>query len=105
FIIWDRLFGTFEPEREQVKYGLTKPVTSFNPVYLVFHEWMDIWEDIKHAKSLKEMFLILYKPPGAIVTEHQRRVQEQPESVQEQEVLATDVAGTAQSGTYSCRSQ
>ncbi|MDX5437710.1 MAG: sterol desaturase family protein, partial [Pontibacter sp.] len=44
FIIWDRIFGTFEPEREKVKYGLTKPVTSFNPVYLVFHEWMDIWE-------------------------------------------------------------
>ncbi|RIJ34402.1 sterol desaturase family protein [Pontibacter oryzae] len=82
FIIWDRMFGTFEPEREQVKYGLTKPVTSFNPVYLVFHEWMDIWKDIKHAASAKEIFLILFKPPGAIVTEHQRQSQLQPEAEQ-----------------------
>ncbi|WP_276497290.1 sterol desaturase family protein [Pontibacter litorisediminis] len=96
FIIWDRLFGTFEPEREQVKYGLTKPVTSFNPIYLVFHEWMDIWEDMKHARSWREKFLILYKPPGAVVTEHQRKSQAQPEQTQqEQEItLASDAAHT-----------
>ncbi|GAB3811228.1 sterol desaturase family protein [Pontibacter rugosus] len=93
FIIWDRLYGTFEPEREQVKYGITKPVKSFNPVYLVFHEWVDIWNDLKHTKSAKEVFQILFKPPGAIVTEHQRLSLQQEENAQlvekDEQVLVT----------------
>ena len=32
-IIWDRLFGTFEPERAPVAYGITKPIASFNPLW------------------------------------------------------------------------
>ena len=31
-IVWDRLFGTFEPEGERPVYGTVKPVASFNPV-------------------------------------------------------------------------
>lgn len=35
-IIWDRMFGTFEPERrdEPLVYGLIEQVDSFNPFYL-----------------------------------------------------------------------
>lgn len=33
-IIWDRIFGTFEPESERVVYGLTHTVESFNPIYI-----------------------------------------------------------------------
>ncbi|RAU81761.1 sterol desaturase family protein [Pontibacter arcticus] len=73
FIIWDRMFGTFVSEEEKPVYGLTTPVTSYNPVYLVFHEWVAIWQDIKGAKSLKEVFKILYYPPGAIITEQQQQ--------------------------------
>ncbi|MDX5483332.1 MAG: sterol desaturase family protein, partial [Hymenobacteraceae bacterium] len=77
-IIWDRMFGTFQPEEERPTYGLTKPVTSYNPVYLVFHEWVDIWKDLKHAGSAKEMYNILFNPPGATVTEHQRQALQEP---------------------------
>jgi sterol desaturase/sphingolipid hydroxylase (fatty acid hydroxylase superfamily) len=31
-IVWDRLFGTFEPEQEPVTYGTVKPVGTFNPL-------------------------------------------------------------------------
>lgn len=85
FIIWDRMYGTFVPEREQVTYGITKPITSFNPVYLVFHEWVDIWNDLKHARSAKEVFQLLFKPPGAVVTAHQRQVLEQELNKQDEE--------------------
>ncbi|MEJ8800630.1 sterol desaturase family protein [Pontibacter sp. H249] len=81
FIIWDRMFGTFQKEEEHPTYGLTTPVKSYNPVYLVFHEWVDIWHDLKHAKSPKEVWAILFKPPGAVVTEHQRSKLGQPEQV------------------------
>lgn len=36
FIIWDKMFGTFEEEDEKVVYGLTEPVKSVNPVTIFF---------------------------------------------------------------------
>ena len=101
FIIWDRMFGTFQKEEEHPTYGLTTPVKSFNPVYLVFHEWVDIWNDLKHARSVREVWGILFKPPGSVVTEHQRkRLQrvEQPlkkEETGEVELRQIDTAGAA----------
>lgn len=64
FIIWDRIFGTFEPEVEKPNYGITKPVNSYNPIYLVFHEVIDICKDLRHAKSPKQFFQVLSKGPG-----------------------------------------
>jgi hypothetical protein len=63
FIIWDRMFGTFEPEEEAPRYGITKPVNSYNPVFLVFHEWIEVAKDVKKAKSLKEVWVILFGSP------------------------------------------
>lgn len=45
-IIWDRMFGTFEPEIDKPIYGITKPIKSFNPFYLVFHELADLLSDL-----------------------------------------------------------
>jgi len=64
-IIWDRIFGTFQPEKEKPIYGITKPIKSpYNPIYLCFHEWMDIIKDIKRSKSLKQAFLVTFGRPG-----------------------------------------
>jgi len=71
-IIWDRMFGTFQAEEEKPIYGLTKPVRSFNPVYLVFHEWIDLCKDLLHARSWKEVWGLLFDPPGTVVTAYQR---------------------------------
>jgi sterol desaturase/sphingolipid hydroxylase (fatty acid hydroxylase superfamily) len=64
FIIWDRLFGTFQEEDEEPIYGITEPPNSYNPVYLVFHVWMEIWRDLKKAKSFKEAFDLIFGWPG-----------------------------------------
>lgn len=63
FIIWDRMFGTFVEESEQARYGITKPVNSFNPFYLVFHEWIEVGKDIVRSKSIKEAWLVLFGSP------------------------------------------
>ncbi len=69
FIIWDRIFGTFEPEVEKPVYGITTPVNSYNPVYLVFHEYIRLIKDLRWARSPKEFFQVLISGPGAeIVT-------------------------------------
>ena len=53
FIVWDRLFGTFEPEREKVVYGLTKNITTYNVFSIAFHEFVAIAKDMAHAGSIR----------------------------------------------------
>lgn len=68
-IIWDRMFGTFEPEGEKVVYGITEPVNSYNPVYLVFHVYIDIYKALKKTKSLKEAWTLLFGSPAGVKLE------------------------------------
>ena len=66
FIIWDKLFGTFacENQQEEVIYGLTKNINSYNPITMVFHEWKEIRIDLKKATTLKQKLLYVFGPPG-----------------------------------------
>ncbi len=64
FIIWDRMFGTFQPEVETPVYGITKKVEKpYSPLYLVFHEWADLMRDFFKAKGYKEKFKAAFGPP------------------------------------------
>ena len=63
-IIWDRLFGTFEPERDRPTYGLTTNLNSHNPVKIAFHEWTAIGRDLRRAGSVRNAMGYLFGPPG-----------------------------------------
>jgi len=62
--IWDRMFGTFQEEKHTPTYGLTKPINTINPIKVHLVEYIDIIKDIRKAKSLKEAWNYLIKPPG-----------------------------------------
>ena len=62
-IIWDRIFGTFEPEKEPVKYGLVRNVNTFNPTKITFMGWHQIYKNIKNASSLNQALYFLFGPP------------------------------------------
>lgn len=64
FIIWDRLFGTFEPERSKVDYGLTTNIHTFNPLRIAFHEWRALGRDVRRARTLRDKLGYLLRPPG-----------------------------------------
>ena len=65
FIIWDRLFGTFEPEVEKPIYGLTVNIETHNPVKVALHEWIAMLTDVFKSKtSLINKLNYLVKPPG-----------------------------------------
>ncbi|HSD80053.1 MAG TPA: sterol desaturase family protein, partial [Solirubrobacteraceae bacterium] len=63
-IVWDRLFGTYEPEGERVRYGLTTNLATFNPVRVAFHEYIDLWHDIRRARSWRVRGALLWHGPG-----------------------------------------
>jgi sterol desaturase/sphingolipid hydroxylase (fatty acid hydroxylase superfamily) len=64
FIVWDRLFGTFEPERAPVDYGLTRNLATFNPFRVAFHEWVAILRDVVRARSIRARLGFLLAAPG-----------------------------------------
>ncbi|MEV6302227.1 sterol desaturase family protein [Actinoplanes sp. NPDC051861] len=63
-IIWDRLFGSFEPEGERVKYGLTSNIETYNPLRVATHEYAAIWRDVRSARSWRNRAGYLFGRPG-----------------------------------------
>jgi sterol desaturase/sphingolipid hydroxylase (fatty acid hydroxylase superfamily) len=63
-IVWDRLFGTFQAEGEQVVYGLTKDIDTFNPLRVAFHEFAAAWRDARGAARWRDAAGYLFGPPG-----------------------------------------
>lgn len=66
-IVWDRLFGTFTPERDEevVEYGLVHDIESYNPVVAAFHEWIAIARDLAiPGLSLGDRLRYMFGRPG-----------------------------------------
>jgi len=65
-IVFDRLFGTCVEERDDLpcRFGLVKPLTSNNPVWIAFHEWIALGRDLLAARSPREAWGYLFGPPG-----------------------------------------
>jgi len=64
-IIWDKLFGTFEPEEEQPVYGLVKNIETYNPVKVAFIECYNMFKAFKNSKtSFSNKLKYFFKPPG-----------------------------------------
>jgi len=67
FIVWDKLFGTFQPELkdEKVIYGLTSNIKTYNPLKIAFHEWIAVFKDALTAKTtFVNKLKYFIKPPG-----------------------------------------
>ena len=63
-IVWDRLFGTFEPEGEEVVYGLTKNIDTFNPGRIAGHEHVEMLRDVARSTSWRERLSYVLRGPG-----------------------------------------
>ena len=63
-IIWDRLFGSFQPEEERPIYGLTKNIESYNPALIAFKTWGELFKKAYTSGSLKNGLHYFIKPPG-----------------------------------------
>ncbi|MDQ1466709.1 MAG: hypothetical protein QOH10_1124 [Actinomycetota bacterium] len=69
-IIWDRLFGTFEPEAEPVVYGLTKNLETYNPARVAGHEHFEMLRDVSRSKSWRDRMSFVLRGPGWAYRQH-----------------------------------
>lgn len=63
-IIWDKLFGTFQPEEERPTYGITKPINSWNAVWANFSHYVTMSKDLKRISKWNDKVKYLFKKPG-----------------------------------------
>jgi len=63
-IIWDRMFGSFQPEEERPVYGLTNNIGSFNPFIVAFKTWKELFSKAFASRSLKHGINYFLQPPG-----------------------------------------
>ena len=78
FIIWDKLFGTFQQEREDIPpvYGITRPMRTWNPIKINFvHMWLLI-KDAVRTKNWKDKILVWTSPTGWRPTDVQEKYPE-----------------------------
>ena len=89
-IIFDRLFGTYKPERADLpcRYGLVKPMTSYNPLRIEFAQWLALWRDLAGARSFRSVAGYVCMPPGWAPDGHG----ETTEALRQQQLAASQLA-------------
>lgn len=63
-IIWDKMFGTFEQEEEEVCYGVTHPPRTWDPIFINFQYWKQLWDDAVAAPYWWDKFKLWFMPLG-----------------------------------------
>lgn len=71
-IIWDKLFGTFEPECDEdpVVYGITSNINTYNLFEIALHEYQALWRDLLKATSWRDRWYYIIQPPGWTPTDN-----------------------------------
>ncbi|UQS13268.1 sterol desaturase family protein [Pseudomonas sp. HS6] len=66
FIIWDRLFGSFQEEddNEPVIFGVTTPLASWNPLWANMQFYAQLWDDARRAESKWDKLRIWFMRTG-----------------------------------------
>ncbi|MEM6856799.1 MAG: sterol desaturase family protein [Pseudomonadota bacterium] len=102
FIVWDKIFGSFEAERddEVIRYGIIKQLGSFNLLWSVFHEWIGMLHDIWRSPWKHKLSYLMREPgwshDGSRETSDSIRQRWQERTVQEDraETLARPAVST-----------
>ena len=64
FIIWDKLFGTFQEEDEVPVFGLTKPLNSHSFLWQHFHFLIEIWYAVQRERGLINKLKVVFGRPA-----------------------------------------
>jgi len=90
-IVWDRIFGTYQREEDDVIYGITDNIKSkINPLLINFHECMDIIDDVRGTKNLKEKCFYIFGDPTKIALRKKKIAQKAKTVVGKKDVRRLD---------------
>lgn len=64
FIIWDKMFGSFQPEEEVPNYGLVKNIHTYNPIKVAYIEWWNMFKQMFKVGSFVNAIKVMFMPPG-----------------------------------------
>lgn len=65
FCVFDRLFGTWQPEEEPCRYGTTTPLRSFNPLWAQVERYVDLWRVARRAPTVLEGVGVFFASPAS----------------------------------------
>ncbi len=63
-IIWDRMFGSFIVETEEPRYGIIKPIKSYNLLWINTHGWLEMWQAMRERKTLSGKLRCVFASPN-----------------------------------------
>jgi sterol desaturase/sphingolipid hydroxylase (fatty acid hydroxylase superfamily) len=63
-IIWDRLFGSFTPETETPRYGIIKPLKSYNLFWINLHAWAEMFAEMRRRRGLLQKLGCVFLSPN-----------------------------------------
>ena len=63
-IIWDKIFGSFEEEREKVVYGIYDHPRSWNPIRINFHFFIVLWNYARATPFWWDKVRVWFMPAG-----------------------------------------
>ena len=63
-IVWDRWFGSYEEEEEEVCYGITHPPRTWDPIFVNFQYWKQLWDDALAAPYWWDKIRLWFMPLG-----------------------------------------
>lgn len=65
-IIWDRLFGSFIKETETPRYGIIKPLKSYNPLWINLHGWHEMFQEIRNRAGFATKLKCIFGSPNMV---------------------------------------
>jgi sterol desaturase/sphingolipid hydroxylase (fatty acid hydroxylase superfamily) len=79
-ILWDRLFGTFQPEldEEPVVFGVRKPLASWNPFWANLQVYSYLWFDAVRTRRWRDKLGIWFRRTGWRPTDVAARFPKKP---------------------------
>ncbi|TFV94508.1 sterol desaturase family protein [Algoriphagus kandeliae] len=64
-ILFDHIFGTYQPEVEKPIYGITHNIHTKNPAKIILHEYIEIVRNLSKISNFKSKIHFLFGPPGS----------------------------------------
>lgn len=63
FLVWDKLFDTYQEETEVVKYGIKSPYTDNSPLFAIGYYYQYLWNTVKNTNQWSDKIKLLFMPP------------------------------------------